>query len=215
MRAVAIGLIALPFAVGACSTGTGTGSVTSDHLVVSDCWDGPFDLNPTFFATDPFEDTQQIRIQRGDNLEGVSDGVLIVVNDVAEIRKSELGKPIALGLPIGVNPPGFPVRVSADPPEVSLSLYLYNTCHVQDGAVYAVSGTITFNSLFSGDRNENSADNRLTDADFEATLADPRNGVVVADGGADTVEYPATQTSTLVGNFRFFFQRGQPAQPFP
>ena len=201
----------------ACSTGEGSGSITSDRLVVGHCWDGPFDLEPTFFASDPFDDTQQIRIQRGDRLTGVSDGAAFVITDVAHIRKDQLGVPIPLGLPVGVNPPGFPPRVEANPPQVSLTLYLYGTCHVQNGAVYSVAGNIVFDSLFSGDRNENNAVDRLTDAHFEATVADPREATLVPDttAGQVKVEYPKERTSTVKGSFRFFFQRGVPAQPFP
>jgi hypothetical protein len=214
VKAPGASLLALTLLLG-CSTGEGSGSITSDRLVVGQCWEGPFDLGPTFFADDPFGDTQQIRIQRGDRQSSISDGVLIVVTDVAEIRKSQIGKPLALGLPVGVRPPGFPIIPTPTPPKVSLTLYLYNSCHVQNGAVYSVGGTITFDSLFSGDRNENNADARLTQAHFEAVVTDPREGVVATDGGAPTIDYPTDRTSTVRGDFRFFFQRGQPAQPFP
>jgi len=199
-----------------CSTGEGSGNVTSDRLVVGDCVDGPLDLQPTFFATIPSGDTQQIRIQRGDQPISISDGVLLLVNGVSEIRENEIGKPISMGLPIGVEPPGFPVRLAINPPQTSLTLYLYNTCHVQNGAVYSVSGTIVFDSLFSGDRNEDRATDRLTAAHFETTVADPRDGKVVLDPatGDATVEFPPDRTSVVQGDFRFFFQRGQPAQPF-
>lgn len=228
-----------------CSTGEGSGSVRSDRLYVKNCWDGPFDLNPDFFATVPFNDTQQIRVQRGDRPVEVSDGIILVVNDVAEIRAKKLGVPIPLGLPIGVKPPGFPPRVELVPAEVSLSLYLYATCHLQNGALNSVSGTITFDHLFSGDRNENNADQRLTRAHFDALVTDPRDATLVAppapsdagaadsgaatqpaDAGADagtfvtyggtvTVDYGARQSSHVTGDFEFYFQRGVPAQPFP
>lgn len=199
-----------------CTTGEGEGSVTSERLYIENCWDGQFDLRPTFFGTTPFNDTQEIRIQRGDRLVEVSDGVELTVNDVPKIRSSP-GQAVSLGLPVGVRPPGFPIIVQQNPPPVSLTLYLYATCHVQLGAAYAVSGSITFDSLFSGDPNETDADARLTDATFEAVVANPHDGVVATDPttGQATVTYPAEKTSTLKGNFRFFFQRGVPAQPFP
>jgi hypothetical protein len=226
IAAAMLGLLCLA----GCTTGEGSGWVRSTRLVATNCWDGPFDLGPTFFAADPFMDTQQIRVQRGDRLVDISDGVLLVVNDVAKIRKEQLDKPIPLGLPIGVTPPGLPRRVQANPPQVSMSLYLNDSCHVQDPAVYSVGGTITFHSLFSGNRNENEADQRLTDAEFTAQVTDPRDatlgtaaddtgadagtdgGVLVLGDGGVTVRYA---TSTLTGQFRFFFQRGLPAQPFP
>jgi hypothetical protein len=209
-----LGLVA---ALAGCSTGEGQGSVVSDDLYVKNCWHGPFDLRPSFFASDPFENTQQIRIQRGERMIGVSDGVSFVVNDVDTIRKTQLNQAIPLGLPIGVRPPGFPIRVEANPPQVSMTLYLNDTCHVQNGGLYSIDGTITFTSLFSGDRNENDSENRLTEATFTATVADPRDAdfVQAADGGAVTVEPVADDTSVVTGTFRFFFQRGSPAQPFP
>ena len=227
MRAALLAAFALVAA--GCTTGEGTGWVRSDRLVAVNCWDGPFDLGPTFFASDPFQDTQQIRIQRGDRNLGVSDGVLLVVNDVSKIIASHLDEPMALGLPIGVTPPGQPRRVQSNPPQVSLSLYLDDSCHNQDPAVYSVGGTITFHSLFSGNKNENNADKRLTDAEFDALVSDPRGGTIEpagtpVDAGADalpSVDYGDGGTvvryaaSRLRGQFRFFFQRGQPAQPFP
>jgi predicted small secreted protein len=48
-----------------CATGEGAGRVVSDRLYVKNCWNGTFDLRPTFFASDPFANTQLIRIQRG------------------------------------------------------------------------------------------------------------------------------------------------------
>jgi hypothetical protein len=214
-----------------CTTGEGSGWVRSNRLVATNCWDGPFDLGPTFFASDPYMDTQQIRVQRGDRLAGVSDGVLLVVNEVSKIRKEQLGKAIPLGLPIGVTPPGLPRRVEANPPLVSLSLYLNDTCHTQDPAIFSVGGTITFHSLFSGNRNENEADQRLTNAEFHALVVDPRDAMLTtaatatdagtdaappgasdAGGGPVTVHY---SSNVLDGQFQFFFQRGLPAQPFP
>ncbi len=210
--AVALGALAL-----GCSTGEGEGWVKSQgNLFVKDCWDGPFNLQPTFFASDPFEDTQQIRVQRGGRIIEESDGVSLVVNDVSKIRASQLGQDIPLGLPVGVNPPGFPPRVEPNP-QVSLTLYLYDTCHQQNGALYSVAGSINFTSLFSGNRNENSAHDRLTTATFTATVADPRDAQLVTDPstGATTVDYSTAHPSTIQGFFSFYFQRGIPAQPFP
>jgi hypothetical protein len=79
-----------------------------------------------------------------------------------------------------------------------------------------VGGTITFKSLFSGNRNENDADDRLTDASFEAIVTDPRDATVTTDAnGQPTIQYVAEHESTVTGNFHFFFERGIPAQPFP
>jgi hypothetical protein len=207
MREVACIVLATLFAFG-CSRAEGDGEVKSDRLYVEDCWNGPFDLKPTFFGANPYEDTVTIRIQRGDNIEEVSDGLIVMVTDIPTIRGSQLGKPVDVGLPVGVSPPGVPLENNTNPAKVHLSLYLNDTCHAQNGTLYSIAGDITFNSLFSGDPNEDDAEDRLTDASFSATFADPRdqrpNGT-----------YDAAVTSTVSGWFRFYFERGQPAQPFP
>jgi hypothetical protein len=189
-----------------CTVGDGSGDVKSDRLYVKDCWNGPFDLQPDFFGANPYREEQlMIRIQRGDNNQEASDGLTIIVSDL-EAVKGMLGQPIPVDLPIGVAPPGYPV--SGGPPTlVSLSLYLHQTCHQQNSATYSVSGTITFNSIFSGDLNEKDSHARLTDATFAVRFADPRELVTTEDAEAVT-------SDVVTGNFRFFFQRGQPAQPF-
>jgi hypothetical protein len=200
---LAIALTAL-----ACSSAEGDGEVTSDRLYVEDCWNGPFDLKPTFFGANPYLDTLTIRIQRGDNIEEVSDGLIVLVKDVSAIRGSELGAPVKVGLPEGVSPPGVPLKENLDPAKVHLSLYLHDTCHAQNGTLYSTGGTITFASLFSGDPNEDDAEDRLTEANFSATFADPRHAS--PDGSIEE-----GKTSQVNGWFRFYFERGQPAQPFP
>jgi len=90
-------------------------------------------------------------------------------------------------------------------PLVTLSLYLHQTCHEQNSAIYSIGGTITFSSIFSGDPNEKNSQERLTQAEFVADFADPRQQVEEPD---------PEKISRIEGNFKFFFQRGQPAQPF-
>jgi hypothetical protein len=190
-----------PLALLGCTTGEGEGWVRSDPLYVERCWDGPFDLQPTFFGGDPNGDSLVLRVQRGDNLREVSDGLTVLVEDLPSIRENSLGAPIPIGLP---------AEGGAAAP-VSLSLYLHDTCHEQNGALYAISGTITFASLFSGDRNETDADDRLTEASFSAEVVNASDVLAMsAEGGGEGV-----RTSLVEGEFRFFFQRGQPAQPFP
>lgn len=188
-----------------CTVGEGTGAVGSERLYIEDCWNGPFDLRPDFFAANPFRrESLMIRVQRGDNIEEMSDGLLVQVTRLEEVLQ-RIGQPIPVGVPIGVKPPGVPTVVTADPPPVSLALYLHNSCHAQNGSVTSISGTITFNSLFNGDLNADSAEDRLTDAEFSATFA---------DGRERAEDVPAEKRSLVEGRFRFYFQRGQPAQPF-
>ncbi|MBE7484441.1 MAG: hypothetical protein HS104_31300 [Polyangiaceae bacterium] len=201
-------LLVLAVAALGCSTAEGKGEVTSERLYVEDCWNGKFSLDPTFFGANPYMDTQTIRIQRGDNLEEVSDGLIVLVKEVGKIRDEALGQPLKVGLPPGVSPPGVPIKLDPEPPFVHLSLYLHDTCHEQNGTLYSMSGSITFDALFSGDPNEESSDDRLTEARFSASFADPRH--VLPSGDIDP-----ERTSQVEGWFRFYFQRGQPAQPFP
>jgi len=193
-----------------CTVGEGEGSVQSDNLHVDGCWNGPFNLSPDFFGANPDQgESLMIRVQRGDNIEDVSDGLIVMVNDLQEVRK-HLNEDIDVGMPRGVSPSGMPIVQVANPPKVSLSLYLHNTCHQQNGTVYSVAGHIRFASLFSGDLNEGSSENRLTDASFtDVSFADPRE---LADAPDEAAK--ASLISLVSGNFRFFFQRGQPSQPF-
>ena len=189
-----------------CTVGEGEGHVSSDQLWVAGCWNGAFDLKPDFFGANPDEgESLTIRVQRGDNIEEMSDGLIVLINDLPEVRK-QLGVELDVGMPRGVTPPGVPIVYDPNPPKISLSLYLHNSCHLQNGTIYSTSGKITFNSLFSGNPNESSSEARLTDATFVADFADPREVVEAEDAAA--------VTSRVTGNFHFFFQRGQPAQPF-
>ena len=161
-------------------------------------------------ATVPFRNVQQIRIQHGSDLTEVSDGVAIQVNDAPAIR-NRLGEELTVGLPpelLNEIAPGVPQPME-EPPDASLALYLQFSCHNQNKVLYATSGTITFDALFSGDPNESVGAEKLTDARFSVTVADPRSAL------PGTLEYPDEATSPLEGWFRFHFQRGQPGQPFP
>lgn len=203
-------LVALLAALGGlgCTVGEGQGEVTSERLYVEDCWNGPFDLNPDFFAVNPYrEESLLIRLQAGDDIEEFSDGLIVIVNNLQSLR-ARLGQDVEVGVPAGVTPPGVPPAGDPDPAEVSLSLYLHKTCHTQIGTIYSISGSIRFDSLFSGDINESSSEDRLTQGSFTASFADPR--LLAPYSEAD----PALVTSEVSGNFSFFFQRGQPAQPF-
>lgn len=197
-------VLAFVLAAIGCSSAEGDGEVTSDRLYVEDCWNGPFDLDPTFFGANPYLDTVTIRIQRGDNIEEVSDGLIVLVKDVQSIRNSQLGKPVTVGMPEGVSAPGVPLQENLNPALVNLSLYLHDTCHAQNGTLYSLEGDITFTSLFSGDPNEDDAEDRLTEATFSATFA-----------ATPAAKDDPAKTSQVSGWFRFYFERGQPAQPFP
>ena len=168
-----------------CSVGVGTGEV-SGSVVVSDCETSEtFALNPTFFAADDFEEQLTIRIQRGGDFAIDSDGISIVVVD-ATSEKSRLGTPLTLD------------GTSGSP--VSMSLYLNASCPStrDDIPVFleATSGTITFDSLYAPEVSETQ---RECSGHFEDV----------------TFEGPEGRTASLSGSFRFLFERGRPAQPFP
>jgi hypothetical protein len=171
-----------------CEVGDGTGSVVGT-LNVDQCIDGPFNLAPDFFAAVPYEDTLQIRIQNGGDYETFSDGVEMLIDSITLIRGDathpshlchggtscdELG----VSLPVGVTPPGVPIKAVADPAIVHMALYLESTCHTQNAALYALS-QVTLDS-----------DGSCTHFDPTVNVADDCNvsGVDLvssADGGAD------------------------------
>jgi hypothetical protein len=206
----------LMFAGPGCSVGQGEGEVHSDRLFVDDCWEGIFNLRPTFFGANPFEDMLTIRVQRGERDILVSDGFTMLVYDIDGIRAERLGQDLPLGLPVGVSPVGFPLPDVPNQPAATLTLYLNNSCRAQNSQLYAVSGTVNFTQLFSGDLNEEDSDDRITEGRFDATVVDPRHAIPAVDAdGNPTYSYPPDVTSEIDGYFRFVFHRGTPAQPFP
>lgn len=192
-----------------CALGEGSGEVKSDRLRIDQCWEGPYDMQPDFFSGVPYRESFQIRIQRGGDLQEMSDGLSILVKDVHVIRNSMLGVPLEVGLPPEVTPPGVPVQPDPDPPMVHMALYLHNTCHEQLSTLYAVRGVITFEELFNGDPNETKADERLSSGVFDVMVVDPRKQP--PGGGPISEEH----LSRVTGWFGFYFERGQPGQPFP
>jgi hypothetical protein len=202
-----------------CSVGTGTGFVTSDRLFVDGCWLGTFNLQPNFFAANPYEDTLTIRVQRGERDIRESDGITMLVGDVPGIRTGGLlGTELPLGLPVGVSPIGYGLPDVPNPPAASMTLYLHNSCRGQNAELFAVDGHVIFEQLFSGDLNEDTADDRITKGSFVAFVVDPRDAMPRASTDADAgpaYTYPADRTSRVDGEFNFVFHRGTPAQPFP
>ena len=206
------GIVALAAPAG-CSLGQGEGVVHSDALYAKDCVlpgiscefgpaDGGaeagtdygcdnYDLLPNVFAAIPSQKTLQMRIQRGTDITELSDGLALLITDVAEIRAALKARrdaamaggatedealetvfvDVPVALPPGVTTSGAPV--SPEPPcdaavmlctvtPVAMSLYLQKSCHNQNTMLYAVSGFVRFNSLFSGDPTEPSAAERIT-----------------------------------------------------
>jgi hypothetical protein len=258
------GLLALGLLITGCSLGQGTGEVRSDKLFAHECWGQPgpadptvdqgYDLQPDFFAAIPYRKTLQIRVQHGNDLQEVSDGLSVLIDDVPKIRAvldvartlkasdagvGDAGAPgviipdscaasdplgphangtatFQVALPAGVTPPGSPAVPPADllddPPLVHIGFFLQRSCHNQNTVLYAVSGTITIASLFSGDPNEASAAEKLIEVTkLDLQVGDLRDVPL----GSYPREIPCELQSRLQGKFKFYFDRGQPAQPFP
>jgi len=141
--------------VPACSLGSGSGDAEGS-LNVPDCWSGPFNLHPDFFAAIPGVtphyttsiDSMQIRIQNGGDYETFSDGISILLDDAGQIRgengpdggsrPSLLGQALVVSLPPSAVPPGVPIVPVADPRIVHASLYLDKTCRTQNDALQAL-----------------------------------------------------------------------------
>ena len=190
-----------------CSLADGEGAVTSNSLYVAECWNGPFDLGPNFFAAVPYRRTLTIRVQKGGDLEEVSDGMTVLIDDIDAVR-AKLDVPMKVGLPVGVTVPGVPLVTQTDPPLIHASIYLNRACHAQNSVLYSVGGSMTFHHVFNGDPNETEATEKLTDAEFsDMQVADPR------DSPPGTLA--PRHVSIVSGFFRFYFERGQPGQPFP
>jgi hypothetical protein len=114
--------------------------------------------------------------------------------------------------PDGGEPPdpcGEPATIpaasaDASPPPVA-------DASIDSGAAFQHTGesTIVFRSMFDANPAEANAKQRLTDADFDLYFADPRE---ICPGGLGP---PPRCRANLKGSFKFYFERGRPAQPFP
>lgn len=220
MRGAQLAGLLLGGALGAlgCSVGQGEGFVRSDALFVESCYRGPFDLRPTFFGANPFDDTLTIRVQRGEQEIAVSDGFTMLVYEVPTVRTAFLNQRLPIGLPIGVSPLGYPLPAVPTQPAATMSLYLNSSCRAQNASLSAVSGWVEFTQLFSGDPNEDDSEDRITDGSFEAVFVDPNDAMPELDAAGNatgTYTYPPDRQSTVFGEFNFVFHRGTPAQPFP
>ena len=107
--------------------------------------------------------------------------------------------------------PGEVVFDDPDHPLVHLSLYLQQSCHNQNVVLYALRGRILFTSLFSGDPNEQVGSERYSQAVFDVEVGDLNDTPL--DMSPDDI--PPEKRSNVKGCFQFYFERGQPGQPFP
>jgi len=174
--------------VGGCTIGSGEGEVRGTVTALSCGLDGAdYDLQPTFFGSSPVEEQLEIRVQRGSDLEGKSDGIAILVADAALVRGELLGTQLPFE-------EGGMVR---------MNVYLNGSCPVdrRHGPVNyeAVSGSILFDNIYAPLLTED--DNEVAARFEDVLLVDP----VAAE----------TRNALLSGHFRFLHNRGRPAQRFP
>lgn len=200
--------------LGGCTMGAGDGEVESEQLHVSHCMNGPFKLGPTFFVGVPYRHRFLMRIQRGGDLQEFSDGLSVLVDDVRYIE-ANLGEPIKVGLPSSVEPVAGELGGNIERAPVHLALYLHRTCRQQISTLYALRGVIVFQSIFNGDPYEPNPEKRLTSAKFDVVVGDPRSSSSVADDSSRDWSTDQVNQSQLKGWFQFYFERGQPGQPFP
>ncbi len=173
----------------ACSVGHGSGDISGTISIAGCRGEGRYDLEPTAFFAQAVEQVLRIRVQRGSDLEVMSDGLAVLIEDVTEVKRRHLGQAIDVA-------PG------GDGPRVDVSVYLNETCpHGRDRTpvvLGAVSGTIRLNAVYAPqvDRDEVEIDAVLEQIRFE----DPRN---------------PERWAVLSGQFNFLYVRGSPAQRFP
>jgi hypothetical protein len=183
-------------------------------LKVADCSKdlSNYNMQPSFFSamtSGPTNNQLLIRIQPGGYSQEYEDSLTISINDRASIAAmvaaADGGAPVPISLE---TPPGSEPGVP--PPQVQMVLSLRGTCgpgqydpsDLSDVTLDAVSGNITFTSMLSGDPYSSDTNSKRIAGHFEnVAVQDPRN--------------PTATYGTITGDFRFFFQVGAPAQPFP
>lgn len=209
-------LVAMVAIASACSVGEGEGFVRGSlHLEGCEADLSGYDMNPNFFGAQsvsgPGAGSSQlvIRIQRGADIQEYQDSLTISVIEVDDIRVNQLGKPIPIA---AIRPPGSAPDVP--PPKVRMSMSLRGSCgspKLNPGdnsqvVLHATSGTIIFDSILDPNAPSRDTNAKRIEGHFEnVQFEDPRKPM--SSGGLNG--------GTLSGQFKFFYQRGGPAQPFP
>lgn len=186
-RLRALALASFAWALGSCSVGHGDGDVAG-QLFVAHCRAGAYSLNPTAFFAQAVEEVLRISVQRGSDTEMHSDGLAVLVEDAARVKRELLDR----DLPIGPD---------ADP-AIDLTLYLNESCPAERDktpvVLSGVRGTIRFSALYAPRVNK---DQVRISAEFTGVrFEDPRT---------------PERWAELDGNFDFLYVRGRPAQRFP
>lgn len=173
-----------------CSVGHGDGEVDGVVAIEGCRREGPYQLRPTAFFAEAAEQVLKIRLQRGSDIEVYSDGIGVLVEDAAEVRRAYLGVDIPVGADVG------------DTPRVDVTLFLNESCPPDRDktpvTLSAVRGTIRFTSIYAPqvDKDDVRIAAELTGVRFEDPRVDDRWAI-------------------LNGRFDFLYVRGSPAQRFP
>lgn len=182
------------FLVVGCSVGEGQGEITANvQAPACDLDEAAYELQPSFFSGEITDAQLNIRIQRGSEIEGYADGLIIHVGDTSDVFRSRLG------VPIEVDPDNFGFLQTV--------IYFNQTCPsgfpdfftTQPVIMEGQSGSVTFSAIYAPD-------------------IEP--GATLIEGVLRDVEYedatsPTDTHATVNGTFSFFYQRGAPAQRFP
>jgi hypothetical protein len=225
----------------ACTSEDGLGAVRGE-LFIPNCWQGSYDLVPTFFAASSFRRSLALRVQRGSDFQTYADAAQILIDNIDAVRgggtaapaPAAYGEQLELSLPAGVSPPGVPLALNEKPSNVHFTLILQQSCRTQNIALYAIS-RVALNS--DGTCGEGQGANDACTAD----LSEGRSRIIFRSlSNGDPTESNAAQRlndgeftaylgdprnrcadgrvkclGKLQGNFNFYFQRSKPAQPFP
>jgi hypothetical protein len=192
-------LVACALLLASCSVGHGEGEVDGVVAIEGCRREGPYQLRPTAFFAETAEQVLKIRIQRGSDIEVYSDGIGVLVEDAALVRRSYLGAEIPVGPAALLLPDGGEAR---DVPRVEITLFLNESCPAERDktpvTLSAVSGSIRFAAIYAPKVDKD--DVRITAELDQVRFEDPR----VEDRWA-----------VLNGRFDFLYVRGSPAQRFP
>ncbi len=189
MRPARVGLALFVFAqLAGCSVGHGTGEVWGDAGIDSCHLNGAYQLGATAFFAQSAEQVLRISVQRGSDLEVRSDGLAVLVEDAAYVKRNLLGQDIQV--------PGDGAG------RIDMTLYLNESCPPDRDktpvVLEAVSGTIRFLAIYAPEVSKH-------DVHIQAAFTDVR------------FEDPRTsgRWALLQGQFDFLYVRGSPAQRFP
>ncbi|HEX5659414.1 MAG TPA: hypothetical protein VFX59_19600 [Polyangiales bacterium] len=181
--------------LGSCSVGHGDGEVDGVVSIDGCRREGPYQLRPTVFFAETVEQVLKIRIQRGSDIEVYSDGIGVLVDDAALVRRAYLGQAIEVAAPLDG-------PAERDVPHVDVTLFLNESCPAERTrtpvTLSAVSGTIRFAAIYAPkvDKDDVRIAAELENVRFEDPRVDDRWAV-------------------LNGRFDFLYVRGSPAQRFP